>query len=275
MTSLELAAALREGRRVYGTCITSTSPQWVPAIRGAGVDFVFIDTEHIPIGRETLGWMCQAYAGAGLPPIVRIPKPDPYLACMALDAGAAGILAPYVESIDEVQALRGAVKFRPLKGARLQRVLAGEETLDAETAAYLARHNAGKLMLINIESAPAMAALDELLAVPDLDGVVIGPHDLSINLGIAEQYTQPRFTEAVTEILGKARARGIAAGYHFGFGLDTAIAWAGLGANLVIHSTDLMLVRDTLRHDLARFREALGEDAQPDPEAGGGDVPVV
>jgi 2-keto-3-deoxy-L-rhamnonate aldolase RhmA len=194
---------------------------------------------------------------------------------MALDAGAAGILAPYVESIDEVQALRGAVKYRPLKGARLQRVLAGEETLDAETAAYLARHNAGKLMLINIESAPAMAALDALLAMPDLDGVVIGPHDLSINLGIAEQYTQPRFTEAVTEILGKARARGIAAGYHFGFGLDTAIAWAGLGANLVIHSTDLMLVRDTLRHDLARFREALGEDAQPDAGADGGDVPVV
>lgn len=271
---MDLTSLIRADRRVYGTCVTSTSLQWVAALRGAGLDFVFIDTEHIPIGRETLAWMCQAYGAAGLPPLVRIPRPDPHLACMALDAGAAGILAPYVETVQEVRALRGAVKLRPLKGARLERVLDGSEALDAGTADYLAAHNAGRALLINIESAPAIAALDDLLAVPDVDGVVIGPHDLSINLGIPEQYRDPRFTRAVETILGVARARGLAAGFHFGFGLDTAIDWtARLGANLVIHSTDFMLLREQLRHDLAAFRAATGEAAPRTDDAPG--PPVV
>ena len=68
MTGAELKAALRAGRRVYGTCIVSPSPVWVPMIASVGLDFVFIDTEHIPIDRAELSWMCQAYAARGLPP---------------------------------------------------------------------------------------------------------------------------------------------------------------------------------------------------------------
>ena len=61
--------------RLYGTLIVSPSPHWVPVVAGLGLDFVFIDTEHIPIDREKLAWMCQTYRAVGLPPIVRIPAP--------------------------------------------------------------------------------------------------------------------------------------------------------------------------------------------------------
>ncbi len=104
MNGLELSNALKAGRRAYGTLITSASPHLPPRLRDVGLDFVFIDTEHIPIDDHDLSWMCQVYRGMNLAPLVRIPKPDPYRACKVLDGGASGIVAPYIESVEQVQA---------------------------------------------------------------------------------------------------------------------------------------------------------------------------
>jgi 4-hydroxy-2-oxoheptanedioate aldolase len=259
MQGKELAAALHRGDRVYATCITSPSAKWPPMVAGLGLDFVFIDTEHIPLGRETVAWMCQAYKALGLPPIVRVPKPDPYQACVALDGGANGVIFPYVESVEEVRALRGAVKLRPLKGRRLQRALSGEEKLDAVTAEYLARGNENNVMIVNIESQAALDALDDILAVPGVDALLIGPHDLSINLGVPEQYDNPKFLEAVSLVFRKARAAGVGAGVHFSWGMDPQIAWAREGANLIIHSSDFKAVGDALGADFRHLRETLGD----------------
>ena len=132
MTGLEFNQALREGRRVYGTLLTSTSPRWVPLIAGLPLDFVFIDTEHIPIDRAQLSWMTWAYRYAGLAPMVRIPSPDPFAACQVLDGGACSIVAPYVENAAQVRDLVGAVKHRPLKGVTLAAALAAPATLSFE-----------------------------------------------------------------------------------------------------------------------------------------------
>src|SRR5215813_6266176 len=138
MNGRELIKALRGGGRVYGTMIVSTSPHWPAAVKSAGADFVFIDTEHIAIDRTQLAWMCQLYRALGLAPFVRIPAPDPYQATVALDNGASGVLAPYVETVEQVRRLRGAVKLRPLKGRVLEEVLSGERELDAESGRYIA-----------------------------------------------------------------------------------------------------------------------------------------
>lgn len=275
MTGSELRAALREGRRVYGTCVVSTSPLWPAMIASTGLDFVFIDTEHIPIDRTELSWMCQSFSAHGLPPIVRLPKPDPYLACMAIDGGASGIVAPYMETVQEVKDLRGAVKLRPLKGKRMQRIIDGVDVPDPVTAEYLGNYARDKVMLVNIESTVAIERLDDLLAVPEVDGLLIGPHDLSISLGIPEQYKHPRFTEAMLKIIDKGRSKGVGVGYHFSFGIEEAIAWAAAGANLIIHSTDYFLVRDALQLDIARFRKELGDDAPLANAAAEGSDPVV
>ena len=123
MTGNELRGALHEGTYVYGTLIVSTSPHWVQAVQSLQLDFVFIDTEHIAIERQTLAWMCQAYTGIGVAPLVRIPSPDPYQACMVLDGGASGVIVPYVETPEQVEKLAGAVKMRPLKAADWKRTL--------------------------------------------------------------------------------------------------------------------------------------------------------
>ena len=256
MTGKELSDALRAGRRVFGTAVLSSSPWWPKMIAGTGLDFVFLDTEHVPLDREALSGMCQAYRTYGLPPIVRIPAPDPFIATTALDAGACGIVAPYLETVDQIRALRGATKLRPLKGERLQEALRGTP-LEAELAEYIKQRNENNLLIVNIESVPALERLDDLLDVPDIDAVLVGPHDLSCSLGVPENYTHPKFKEAATTIIQKSRARKLGVGLHISHSIEQEIEYARAGANLILHSSDISLVEGTLKNDLNRFKSAL------------------
>lgn len=262
MTGKELKHRLRSGKRVYGTMIVSTSPKWLDVINQLNLDFVFIDTEHIAIDRELLSWMCHGYNGKGLLPIVRIPSPDPYKACMVLDAGAKGLVAPYIESADEVKKLRGAVKYRPLKGQKLSDFINGKSSLEPGLAEYLEKHNDNNVLIINIESRTGIENLDEMLKVPDLDAVLVGPHDLSCNLGIPEQYDHPEFLDAVEKIIRKARNANIGAGVHAFFEgcLEREITWAEMGANFIMHSGDIQRFTQAMNDDITRLRSALHDD---------------
>jgi 4-hydroxy-2-oxoheptanedioate aldolase len=236
-----------------------------PALRSLNLDFVFVDTEHVPIDRVTLAWMCQAYRGIGLPPIVRIPSPDPYAACMALDGGAAGIVAPYIETREQAEALRGAVKLRPLKGQRLNETLSGT-ALEDGLHSYITQRCATNTLILNIESVPALEALDDILQVPDIDAVLIGPHDLSCSLGIPEEYSHPRFLEAVAHIITTSRKNHVGVGIHTFYRNSQAqeIEWAKAGANLIVHGSDVLLFAETLRHDLAQLKMAVGDAREED-----------
>jgi len=260
---LHFAERLRGPERLYGTLVVSPSPHWVPVVAGLGLDFVFIDTEHIPLDREKLAWMSQAYRAVGLPPIVRIPSPDPYQACMVLDGGAAGIVAPYVETAAQVRELVGAVKKRPLKGRTLARHLTGDP-LDPALSDYVAKGAAARTLIVNIESVPAVEALDEILAVGGLDGVLIGPHDLSTSLGVPECYDHPRFLATCDTIITKARARSVGAGIHVIYQANRLAdeeRWARLGANLILHAADIILFSEGIRRELGELKARLGDSA--------------
>lgn len=259
MNGREVIAALHAGKYVYSSAIVGTSPLWPNLVKQSGVDFVFVDTEHTPIDRQTLSWICQTYLSMGLPSVVRIPCNDPFEACKALDAGAGGIIGPYLETADQVRGLVGAVKLRPLKGRRLQEALRDRSTLEPELSDYLEKRNGDKILIANIESVPAIENLDEICSVPGLDAVLIGPHDLSCSLGIPEQYDHPRFDEAVRTIFRIARSHHVGAGIHYWLGLEQEITWAQAGGNLVMHSSDLATFSRTLKNEIGELRKSLGE----------------
>ncbi len=263
MTGYECKRALAEGRILCGTLIVSTSPKWTKYIGKTGLDFVFIDTEHVALDSQTLSWMCNLYGAKGLAPVVRIPSPDPYLATRVLDGGAHGILAPYIETPEQVRRLVGAVHYKPLKGRLLEQVLAGEAVLPQEVTAELAKANKNNMLFVNIESVAGMEALDDILDVPGLDGIVIGPNDLSYSLGRPNDYDSDQFEEAVVSILKKARAKGVAAGIHYMGGIERQIQWARkTGMNLLFHTGDMYIFVEELRKDLLAFRQSLGQAAE-------------
>ena len=259
MDAAEFIDRLKKGKRLYGTAVLSPSPLWPSAVKRTGADFVFIDTEHAPFDRTVLAQMCLAYKGYGLPPLVRIPSPDPHEARKVLDGGASGVLAPYIESPEQVRELVGATKLRPLKGERLREALQNQDSLESELKDYLRDWNKENFLMINIESIPAIEKLDRILAEPGLDGVIIGPHDLSISLGLPEQYHHPRFEDIVGGIISKVREKGLGVGIHFSQEAELQIKWAKAGANIIMHSSDIALFQQRLKEDITAIRHALRE----------------
>lgn len=264
MQGREIRKALHTGKRIYSTATVAISSHWPGVLKQSGIDFVFIDTEHVPLGREILSWMCRTYAAVGLPPVVRIPCPDPFEATKVLDGGAGGIIGPYVETKEQARALVGAARYRPLKGKRLQDALDDPNSMEPELKTYLENRNADTLLILNIESVPAIENLDEILSVDGIDSVLIGPHDLSCSLGIPEQYDHPRFDEAVRTIFTTARKHNVGAGIHFWLGVDKEIEWSQAGGNLIMHASDLALFGDAVRRDMSELKSALGDAAGKD-----------
>ncbi|MBE9518059.1 MAG: aldolase [Bacteroidetes bacterium] len=257
---MSLKKKLNSGKRIYGCAIVSPSTKWVNVVKQANLDFVFLDTEHMPLGRETLSHMCTMYSGIGIPPIVRIPSPDPYLACTALDGGASAILAPYVETVKQVKELVGAVKYRPLKGEKLQQILDGKETLDGKLKNYIDIRCKNNLLFINVESQPAFDSLPELLSVPGLDGVIIGPHDLSCSMGLPEEYTHPDFEETVTRIIDQCNTKNLGIGIHLSGEPEQQVKWARKGVNIIFHSSDISLFGKILKHEISTIKTELKDD---------------
>jgi 4-hydroxy-2-oxoheptanedioate aldolase len=267
MNGQEIRTRLRAGKRVYATCVVASSPLWPKTLAAAGAEFVFIDSEHTPVDRESLSWMCRGYAAVGLPPVVRVPSPDPYEAAKVLDGGASGFIAPYLETAEQARRITEVARYRPLKGDRVERAALDESSLEPELRDYLAARNAHTILIANIESVPAINNLSDILSAGDLDSVLIGPHDLSCSLGIPEQYDHPRFNEAVLEIFKVARDHNVGAGIHFWLGIEQEIQWARGGGNLIMHSSDLSLVGQNLTRDLAQMRAELGDAVKVDGEA--------
>lgn len=265
MKASDLRQKLLAGDTIFGTLIVSPSPRWPEAVRGSGLDFVFIDTEHIAIDRAQLSWMCQTYAAIGLPPLVRIPSPDPYAATMALDGGAAGVIAPYVETVEQTQTLRGAVKLRPLRGQKLEQILQGDR-IKSQLDTYMSNGAKNRLLIVNIESVPAIESLDKILTVPGLDGVLIGPHDLSCSLGLPEQYDHPDFLSACETVFHKARKADVGAGIHFWGDIDQQANFLNLGANMLIHSADITLFEKYLATEIKAIRNAAGLESSTDDD---------
>ncbi len=271
MTANKLRELLHSGEQVVlGTCLVSPSAKWPLVVQKCGLDFVFIDTEHIALNRETVSWMCRTYAAMGIPPLVRIPTQDPDDATVVLDDGASGVIVPYVEHPGVVREMVGATKLRPLKGEKVRRALEGE-SLEPELADYIEGHNANHILLTNIESVPAMENLDQILEEKGLDCVLIGPHDLSTSLGVPEQYDHPRFLEACSFILGKARAAGIGAGIHHWLSPEKQIQFVEMGANLLIHKADAIFLSEGLQSQLGEIRSLLGQEGGP---GGGSQVTI-
>lgn len=260
MTGAELREAMRNGQTVYGTMVTLVrGPRWGAIFGRLGFDYIIIDTEHSPYGREEVADLAATFRLSGITPIVRIPYPDGYQARMAIDGGAHGVLAPYVERPEEVRDVVAAARYRPLKGALLDQVRDEARFVNDETQNYLERgFNANSVVIVGIESTPAIERLDEILAVPGIDAIFIGPHDLTISLGIPEQYDHPRFQEAVRHIITTSQAQGIPAGGHWQQ-LEHVQHWQSQGSRFILYSSDGRALSEGYRRDLGMLKGATGE----------------
>jgi 2-keto-3-deoxy-L-rhamnonate aldolase RhmA len=254
MNGAELKAALHGGKTVWGTMLVyARIPAAASVYRQVGLDYAIVDAEHSPNSRSEMADMAKALLDAGVCPVMRVPTTEPHQTIMALDAGFHGVLVPYCETAAEVRAVVNAGKLRPLKGELHERARDEGVFPSDATKAYLEKRNANVVMIIGIESVTAVANLDAILDVPGVDAIFIGPNDLSVSLGIPDQFDQPKYVEAVEHVITTSQKRGIAAGPHC-FNEAALLRWIKTGMRNVLFSADVRALADGYRVTLDKVR---------------------
>ena len=259
MNGAELKDRVQNGGIVYGTMISlGRNPRWGSAFSNFGIDYAIIDTEHSPRGRTDVADFIAAFSFSGVVPIVRIPIPDSHYVTMALDAGAQGILAPYCETVAEAKEVVGAAKWRPLKGELLRKAVDSGEFPSQATKDYLEARNRNNVCIVGIESVPAIENLENILKVGGIDAIFVGPNDLSITLGIPDQYDHPDYEAALREIISKCQAAGVPTLIHHQT-VDLTVKWLQEGARFVLYSSDARSMHNAYRDEFGAIKAAGAE----------------
>jgi 4-hydroxy-2-oxoheptanedioate aldolase len=197
-----------EGEILHGVMGTIPSAVSAQAIAAAGADFLLVDREHSPVGREALHAMIAATAGTACGALVRVPGIGEGEVKLALDAGAEGVCFPMVRSVADVERCSALVRYPP-NGSRGWGPFVAHSRHGTSAAEYSTAVGANVTCWIQIETLEAVEAIEEIVRVPAVDVVIIAPFDLSIALGVEGRFGEPRFVEAVDAVERAAVAAGV------------------------------------------------------------------
>jgi 4-hydroxy-2-oxoheptanedioate aldolase len=195
--------------------------------------------------------MAQAVLLGGGTPIARVPWNEPGIIGKMLDAGIQGVIVPMVNTVAEAQALVRAARYAPAGSRSFGPVLAG-----MRQANYINWATDGVAVIPMIETVEAVSNLDDILAVPGIDAVYVGPADLSVSLGLPPGNNDDRteFTEALETIVKGCQNAGVVPGIH----ASAALVERRLeqGFRMITVTSDMLALRGGLAADLATARGA-------------------
>jgi 4-hydroxy-2-oxoheptanedioate aldolase len=205
----------------------------------SGFDWVGIDTQHGLVANHEVAGMLQALAITRTPAIVRVGWNSPDLIMRVLDAGANGVIVPMIDSADDARAAVAACRYPP-EGTRsfgVSRAALGVPAYGPETG------NDSVICAVMIETLGATDALDEILSVPGVDAIFIGPSDLALSHGSepSMDVADPGVARKVLEIRDACRTAGVIPGIYAGTP-ETAARWADEGFQLIALLSDAALV---------------------------------
>lgn len=248
----------RQGVPSVGTITHLRSTSAVECLGVTGLDYVLIDMEHTPVEIGEAQAYISAADAAGITPIIRIAEISRGAILKMLDAGAKGVIVPGVETVEQVKSLIAYAKFKPLgdRGYCMTRDGKwgyGEDYADGMTG-YMAACNRDTLLLPQCETLGCLEHIEEITAMDGVDGILIGPFDLSIAMGLDGQFTHPEFKKAVARILTACKANGKLAMIFTGKA-DDIMPRVQEGFDSVLYGLDILAVIDHYKAVMDHFHQ--------------------
>jgi 4-hydroxy-2-oxoheptanedioate aldolase len=226
MQKESLRVRLAAGETLYGGWVVTSDPLAASAMAAAGLDYVVVDLQHGGATERDLVALTNAIAKTGAVPLARVRFAHPADIGRALDLGCAGVIVPNVESTDQARAAAGACRYPPAG----YRSAGGVQTsLD------------DPFCVIMVESAAALAQIDATLALDGVDGIYVGPRDLSYSLGCELSPDDPVLRPALEQVWAACAKAGKPVGVHATDGA-TASLYRRSGCRLVNVTSDMLAI---------------------------------
>jgi 4-hydroxy-2-oxoheptanedioate aldolase len=214
-----LKEALKEGKNVFGP-------------------FVIIDTEHGPISIQNVQNMIRAAESVNITPVVRVSDNDEAIILRALDIGAQGIQIPQINSKSETIRAVKSVKYSPQGERGVCRYVRAANYSSMDKFEYFKSANDETMIIAHIEGVEGINNLDEILSVPGIDVIFIGPYDLSQSLGVPGEVNHSLVTKKMKEVVLKCKKNKVSVG-TFADDIKTAKFWVSLGVQYMAFSVDV------------------------------------
>lgn len=244
-------AALDSDKGALGPFMITSDPAFVEAAGYAGYDFVLLDMEHGPGSFQNLQQLIRGANVAGVCPVVRVPRGSDIWIDRALDVGAGAVMIPQIDTAEQARAAVTAAKFSPVGMRGTCRFVRSAGYGAVPGSEYFSKAQE-TMVIVQAEGKKAVENLDEILEVPGIDVIFVGPYDLSSSLGHVGEIDHPEVVACIKGILAKANAKGVKLGC-FADTVEGGKKWRDLGVKFIGYSCDTYLFYQKSKADVESF----------------------
>ncbi len=255
--------ALADGKSIIGTMTMEfNSPEIGRVLAAAGFDFVIIDMEHSSYSLETVTDLIRAAKSKGLNCVVRVADPLYHLMARTCDAGAQGLMVPRVETKEQIESVINAIKYPPQgkRGYGIRPIHTDYENMALPD--LLKQMNEESMIIVQVETGKALDNIDDLLAVGNIDVALVGPYDLSINLGVPGDFEHRSMIEAIEWVIHACKQSNVAPGIHLG-DVQSLLNWHEKGMRCLTCSSDLGMLFATAAANVKKLKEGISPGPKP------------
>ena len=242
---------------VLGPFSKTEDPAMIEAMGYAGFDFLIIDLEHGPNTVRSLQNLVRAAQLSGILPIVRVKEDLPNVIGEVLDIGAGGVQVPKITTADEARMVIQTAKFAPLGMRGVCRYVRAAEYSAKDRFEYFQEANEA-LVILQLEGHKALENAEDIIRVPGIDIIFVGPYDLAQSLGVMGQTDHPDVAAKVRKIAALCAEKGIAVG-TFVETPPAAVKWSGLGVRYISYKVDTGIMLDASRQIVREIADMAGK----------------